>query len=196
MSCMIALLQGGKPEIFPIPIADMEALIAAGAQAFAVTLGRQPSSLAPPASQYVGAALLPDGNPFYLTTLAPELAPSLAAPWQGAFYAPFGIGDIVGSVSGDPGATAVSTLKVDAKLLVEGNEEVAANWVVRGTKLTTPNKAALIGPITISRHGPHQAEDIRRCIALHAPQRVFGEPRAVVAMQCGVAAACLLEAIC
>ena len=73
---------------------------------------------------------------------------------------------------------------------------VSVDWEIRGNQGTRPNKASLIGSVTINDPGPHDPDDIRRCVALHAPLRCFGEPRAIVAMQCGVAAACLLEAIC
>ena len=54
----------------------------------------------------------------------------------------------------------------------------------------------MIRSIKIAAPGPHDSNDIRRCIALHAPQRVFGEAKALIAMQCEVAVACLIEAIC
>jgi hypothetical protein len=154
------------------------------------------AKLKPAADQYVGAALRPDGSPFYLTTLAPSLAAALASAWQGAFYAPFGVGNIVGTVSGDQGSAPLSTVTVSAVLRVDGKEHVRAEWAMIGQNLTTPNVAALIKSINITNPGPHNPEDMRRCIALHGPQRAFGEPKALVAMQCGVAAACLIEAIC
>ncbi|MGH7049061.1 MAG: hypothetical protein ACREFV_05945 [Acetobacteraceae bacterium] len=194
MSCMIAVLPGGIPEIFPVPIELMRALEIEGLRAM-MEMIELPHG-APPVQQYIGSALKPDRSPFHLSTLAPQLAPSLEARWRGAFFAPFGIGNVLGTVEGDPGKPPFVTLAVKARLLVDGAEHVAAAWEVVGTQITTLNKAALIRNVEILNRGPHEATDIRRCVALHAPQRVFGEPRAIVAMQCGVAAACLLEAIC
>ncbi|MGH7103433.1 MAG: hypothetical protein ACREFJ_13655 [Acetobacteraceae bacterium] len=194
MSCMIAFLQGGIPEIFPVPIELMRALETEGLRAMTEMIDLPHG--APAVQQYIGSALKPDRSPFHLTTLAPQLAPSLDARWRGAFFAPFGIGDILGTVEGDPGKAPFVTLAVKARLLVGGEEHAAVEWEVIGTQITTLNKAALIRNVNILNHGPHDSSDIRRCVALHAPQRVFGEPRAIVAMQCGVAAACLIEAIC
>jgi hypothetical protein len=80
--------------------------------------------------------------------------------------------------------------------MANGEELVSAEWEIIGTSTNTANNAALIRSVTITNPGWHDPADVRRCVALHAPQRVFGEPKAVVAMQCGVAAACLIEAIC
>jgi hypothetical protein len=194
MSCQVALLQGGNPEIFPIPIKMLRAVSDDGLKAMASALGTK--SPKPPVEPYAGASLRPDGSPFYLATVAPSLEAALVGVWQGAFYAPFGVGNIVGTVLGDPGATDIVTITVNAELRVDGKEHVKVEWVMIGQKATTPNKAALIKSISIPNPGPHDPDDIRRCIALHGPQRSFGEPRAIVAMQCGVAAACLIEAIC
>ncbi|MGH7066212.1 MAG: hypothetical protein ACREEU_00325 [Acetobacteraceae bacterium] len=191
---MIAVLPGGIPEIFPAPIELMRALEAEGLRAMTATIDLPLG--APEVQQYIGSALKPDRSPFHLTTLAPQLAPSLEARWRGAFFAPFGIGDVLGTVEGDPGKPPFVSLTVKARLLVGGEEHVAVEWEVIGTQITTLNKAALIRSVRILNHGPHEPSEIRRCVALHAPQRVFGEPRAIVAMQCGVAAACLIEAIC
>jgi hypothetical protein len=193
MSCMLVSSQGGRPEIFPLPVDQMHLLQTAGNQAMTAVLGRR---LAIPVVQYVGTALRPDGTPFYLTTKAPDPASGLAGVWRGAFFAPFGVGDIVGTVSGDTSAAPIIALTVNAQLAIGGVERVSAEWVIDGTQATPPNIAALIRTVTIMNSGPHDPDDIRRCIALHAPQRVFGEPKAIVAMQCGVAAAALLEAIC
>ena len=152
-------------------------------------------NLTPPVKQHIGAALRADGTPFYLSTLAPELAAALEAPWQGAFYAQFGVGDVVGKVMGDP-TQSMASVTVSARLLVAGKEHVSAEWEVIGSKISTPSKMAMIRSIKIAAPGPHDLNDIRRCIALHAPQRVFGEAKALIAMQCGVAVACLIEAIC
>lgn len=216
MSCMIAPIQGGSPsrEIFPLSLEDMDRLRDVGLREMLGMLGAraladlQRDNL--PMKQYVGAALKPDGTAYYLTTLAPAIKgePGPVGAWSGAFFAPFGTADIVGTVRGDLSKDATPTvLSVEARLLLDagGNPhdpqsgrgaEVEVAWEVRGSQATRPNKAALIGRIDIRKPGPHRPDDIYRCIALHAPQRVFGELRAVVAMQCGVAAACLIEAIC
>jgi hypothetical protein len=193
MSCLIANLQGGNPEIFPINALDMRRLQEGGMNEMAKHV--RPDVTAPSNHQHVGAALRPDRSPFYLTTLAPELAPSLTHRWLGGFFAPFGVGDIVGSVQGDP-TGPLTSIVVKAQLSIDGKEHVRVEWEVVGSQITTPNKSALIKTVSIPNPGPHDPNDIRRCIALHAPQRVFGEPRAIIAMQCGVAAACLIEAIC
>jgi len=214
MSCMIAPIQGGEPgrEIFPIPVADLADLQSMGAREILGLLRvKALKELPADASQHVGAALKPDGRAFYLTTIAPEFGPTKdpVGQWRGGFFAPFGIGDIVGMVEGElakPGALPTS-IKVKARLLLDagGNPRravrgrapyISVDWEVRGSQATRPNKASLIGSVTVNDAGPHDPADIRRCVALHAPQRVFGEPRAIIAMQCGVAAACLLEAIC
>lgn len=214
MSCMIAPIQGGNPqhEIFPLPLDRMAALQSTGlAEMLHLLRVKALADLGMPGIQHVGAALKPDGRPFYLTTVAPEFA-NMANPvgkWWGAFFAPFGVADVVGTVEGElvgPGALPTKLL-VKARLVLDGGQNpapvspgrsalVEVEWEIRGNQATRPNKAALIGSISIKNPGPHLAEDIRRCVALHAPQRAFGEPRAIVAMQCGIAAACMLEAIC
>jgi hypothetical protein len=192
---MIALLQGGDPtrEIFPISTDQAADLQATGAAEMLYLLGVQAlGELLFKPTQYVGAALKPDGSAFYLTTIAPD--------W---------VGDIVGTVEGDlasPGKKPTS-IKVKARLLLDqGGDgltqargrgvQASVDWEVAGSQATRPNKASLIRSVTIHDPGPHDRDDIRRCVALHAPQRSFGEARAIIAMQCGVAAACLLEAIC
>jgi hypothetical protein len=211
---MVASIQGGDPrrEIFPIPADRMADLGRIGlAEIFDLLGVRGLIELPHNTAQHLGAALKPDGTPFYLTTIAPDFG-AVADPtgqWRGGFFAPFGIGDIVGTVEGNlvsPGALP-TTIKVKARLLLDagGNPPtpvrvrapyISVDWEVSGSQATRPNKASLIGSVTINDPGPHDQADIRRCVALHAPQRSFGEPRAIVAMQCGVAAACLLEAIC
>jgi len=197
MSCIGAALAGGIPEIFPLSADDMTKLRTTGLRAMQSVL--RTKSLTPSVDQYVGVALRPDKSPFYLTTLAPKPADALAEPWRGAFYAPFGVGDIVGELSADPGDAAkvkIAMVTVNARLVVQGDSRVHVQWQVIGSNFTSPNKAALIHAVTVLEPGPHNQEDIRRCVALHAPQRIFGEPRAQVALQCGVAAAALLESIC
>ena len=191
LSCMLKLNQGCKPGIFPLSIIEMDTLHKRG-QSFIASLITQ----ADPAR--VGATLRPDGTPFYLCTVAPDgdagLGKEAPSNWKGAFFAPVGVGEIGGIVEalyGDP-----TRIKVNARLLVGGVVRVNVSWEVVGTTTDTVNNAAMIDSVTIHDHGPHDAGDIRRCIALHAPQGVFGLPAAVVAMQCGVAAACLVEAIC
>jgi len=99
------------------------------------------------------------------------------------------------------------SISVKARLLLDerGNPAVftpgravhaSVDWEMRGTQATRANKAALMVSVTIGNPGPHDPGDIRRCVALHAPQRSFRLPQSIVAMQCGVAAAALLEAIC
>lgn len=214
MSCMIALLQGGDPtrEIFPLTTDQVADLQATGAAEIFHLLGVQAlSELLFEPAQYVGAALRPDGSPFYLTTVAPNfgLVADPVGQWRGGFFAPFGVGDIVGTVEGNlasPGKKPTA-IKVKARLLLDDGGDrltqarsrspyVSVDWEVAGSQATRPNKASLIRSVIIHDPGPHNRDDIRRCVALHAPQRSFGEARAVVAMQCGVAAACLLEAIC
>lgn len=214
MSCFIEFLSGGDPrrEIFPLPLDRLDNLLSIGKSEILAMLGvAEISELALNASQFVGAALKPDGSPFYLTTIAPDFGrvKDPVGAWRGGFFAPFGVGDVVGIVEGElfaPGALPTS-LNVKARLLLDagGNPatytqgrtpHVSVDWVVRGNQATRATKSAIIQSVTIHDPGPHEAADIRRCVALHAPQRSFGEVRAIIAMQCGVAAACLLEAIC
>ncbi|MDQ6640143.1 MAG: hypothetical protein M3Z15_10860 [Pseudomonadota bacterium] len=214
MSCYISALQGGDPrrEIFPLQVDRMEELRALGGKVMLAMLGiKGIKQLSFNATQHVGAALKPDGTPFYLTTIAPDFgeAADPVGAWRGAFFAPFGIGDIVGTVEGvlaKPGARPTAIV-VKARLILDaGGKDMAAasdrkvrvsvDWEVHGNQATRPNKAALIDSVTIHDAGPHDPADLRRCVALHAPQRGSGEARAIIAMQCGVAAACLLEAIC
>lgn len=199
MSCMIAHLPGGSPEIFPIPIDAMEQLREAGLEAtYGLGLKKKDTRKG---YEHIGAAKRTDGTPFYLWISAPNLEIGQTKPWVGAFFAPFGIGNVVGLVLGDPGIEsrdqyAITKLSVKAELQVCGERRVAASWAVVGSQLTVPNKSAMIESVEVTDAGPHHLDDIRRCIALHAPQRALGEPRAIVSMQCGVAAACLIEAIC
>lgn len=213
MSCYFAAGQGGwPPEIFPIHAQRMDDLRSQGLAEMLSCLGKSAIGELPlDCKQFVGAALKPDGTAFYLTTIAPELGreENPQGHWFGSFFAPFGVGDIVGTVEADilaPGALPV-VMKVKAHLLPDagGNPAtlqlgrtpiVSVEWEVSGNQATRPNKGALIKCVTIHNPGPHDSADIRKCIALHAPQRCFGMTQGVVAMQCGVAAACLLEAIC
>jgi hypothetical protein len=214
MSCMIEFLPGGDPrrEIFPLSLDRIDNLESVGRSEILAMLGVGGiEQLAFDASQFIGAALKPDGTAFYLTTIAPDFGRTKdpVGSWRGGFFAPFGVGDVVGIVEGEllsPGALPTS-LNVKARLLLDagGNPavyesgrtpHVSVDWVVRGNQATRANKSSIIQSVTIHDAGPHDAADIRRCVALHAPQRSFGEVRAVIAMQCGVAAACLLEAIC
>lgn len=192
MSCYIAPLAGGTPEIFPMPHSRLQELMQAGETAMVAALGR---NLAEQAVRYVGAARKPDGTPFYLTTIAPGGDHNPAEGWTGAFFAPFGFGAVSGTVRAAPEAEQVMRVIVGAKLIVQGKEHAAAEWTIYGSQHTTANKAVIIESVAITNPGPHAPEDMRRCIALHAP-RVLGEPRAIVALQCGVAVACLVEAIC
>ncbi len=214
MSCLVSALQGGDPrrEIFPLPVATMAYLQSMGMAEMGSLLGVQGLHELPRnAAQHIGAALKPDGTAFYLTTIAPDFGPTAdpVGHWRGAFFAHFGIGDVVGSVEcdlADPGALP-TRIRVQSRLLLDagGNPPtqvlgrtafISVDWEVMGNQATRANKASLIASVTVRDPGPHDPADIRRCVALHAPQRGFGEPRAIVAMQCGVAAACLLEAIC
>lgn len=195
MSCMIQRLQGGTPEIFPISARDINQLRSDGARAMSSFTGDRSITDLGDDDVFVGVALKPDGSPFYLCIIGPSLEDGQSEEWKGAFYAPFGVGEVVGSVNGNPDMKLAS-LSIKAQLLVQSEARVRAEWVVNGSQQTRPNKAALIQSVTISNPGPHRAEDIHRCIALHAPQRALGEPRAITAMQCGVAVAALIEAIC
>lgn len=198
MSCLIAPLPGGSPEIFPHPVEQFYKMQAHG-RAAAQALGVPASAI--DEREFLGAARRTDGTPFYLWICAPDLAEGESKPWQGAFFAPFGVGDLCGALDVTPGqekddSFAITEVKVRAELQLRGSEHVSASWSLIGSQLTVANKAALISDVVVKNAGPHSAEDMRRCIALHAPQRALGEPRALVSMQCGVAAACMLEAIC
>ena len=200
MSCMIAALPGGSPEIFPLPVKSFMELGDNGMRA-AQSLGLKKKQLEP--EQFIGATTRTDGTPFYLWSTAPTLKAGTEKDWTGTFFAPFGVGNLYGRVDASPGQLddkkdefAITTLKVNARLAIQGKDVVVARWTVIGSQLTVPNKMAMIKSVKVEKKGPHNAEDIRKCIALHAPQRALGEPRAIVAMQCGVAAACLVEAIC
>jgi len=198
MSCMIAALPGGSPEIFPIPVQNFMDLRENGFGA-AKQLNLKKKNIEN--QEFMGATTRTDGTPFYLWATAPSLEVGTSENWSGAFFAPFGVGNLYGRVDAKPGKVethkfAITTLNIEARFEIKGKDEVAAKWTVVGSQLTVPNKMAIIKSVKIVKKGPHDAEDIRKCIALHAPQRALGEPRAIVAMQCGVAAACLIEAIC
>ena len=214
MSCYISALQGGDPsrEIFPLSFERMDELMAVGKEAmFSMLKVKALKGLPFKSSVHVGAALKPDGSAFYLCTIAPDFGNALdpVGTWRGAFFAPFGVADVVGTVEGQltpPGALPTGIV-VKARLFLDAGGKpmtlaknraalVSVDWTVRGNQATRPNKAALIESVTVNEAGPHDPSDLRRCVALHAPQRGSGEARAIVAMQCGVAAACLLEAIC
>lgn len=214
MSCLIAAPAGGDPrrEIFPMSLELFDILRQEGRNTILQMMQSAGSNAKPePVVQHIGAALMPDGSAFYLTTIAPDFGMQTdpVGDWAGGFFAHFGVGDVVGSVQGklaSPGAMP-TTIAVKARLLLDpgGNPpapsfdrttHVSVDWVIRGNQATRTNKAAMIDTVTIHAPGPHDRGDIRRCVALHAPQRCFGVPRAIVAMQCGVAAACLIEAIC
>jgi len=200
MSCMLVPTQGGASEIFPIDAGGLNALQSQGTNAILSALhaaGFIPSLFLPANMQVrMGAGLRPDRSAIYMVTLVPDPSPAVTSPWHGAFFSPFGIGEIVGTISGHPDGGSLLTITVAAKLNVGGSEQVAAEWSVLGSADVQRNGAALIQSINISNPGPHYQDDIRRCIALHAPQRAFGDPGAITAMQCGVAAAALIEAIC
>lgn len=212
MSCMIAQISGGNPtrEMFPVLLVRMEQLQKVGASAMTELLRRSGTKQSDSAVQYIGAALKPDGTPFYLTTLAPPMHGSdFVGRWAGAFFAPFGVANLVGVVEAEvKEAHGPISLRTKAALVRDaggnppkddfdvGKPYVSAEWEVQGSQATRLNKSALIGAVNIIDPGPHDPADMRRCIMLHAPQRCFGEPSAVIAMQCGVAAACLIESIC
>ncbi|MEX3007984.1 hypothetical protein [Hoeflea sp. TYP-13] len=194
---MIAPLPGGTPGIFPIPYDLMMNLRGDGINV-AKSLGLRADEIDD--KEFIGAATRADGSPFYIWITAPDLQTGQDKPWRGAFFAPFGVGEIQGLLEAVPGdkkdTFAISALDVTAKLVVEGNTEAEASWQVIGSQHSRPNKAALIRGIKVINSGPHDSDDIRRCIALHAPQVALGEPRALVSMQCGVAVSALIEAIC
>ena len=196
MTCMIAPLPGGQPGIFPIPFDLFDKLRSDGSAA-AQALGVGKDDLE---QYYIGATTRADGAPFYLWITAPDLKTGQEQPWKGAFFAPFGVGEIHGLVEAVPGKKgedfAISKLDVIAKLVVQGKTHAEASWQLIGSQNSLPNKAALIQGVKIVDAGPHDPDDIRRCIALHAPQMALGEPRALVSMQCGVAVSALIEAIC
>lgn len=196
MTCMIAPLPGGQPGIFPIPHDLFDRLRNDGSKA-ARDLGVGGAELE---NFFIGATTRADGAPFYLFITAPDLKTGQEKQWQGAFFAPFGVGEIHGLVKAVPGNKsdefAMSKLDVTAKLVVEGKTHAEASWQLIGSQHSLPNKSALIQNVDVTNAGPHEAEDIRRCIALHAPQMALGEPRALVSMQCGVAVSALIEAIC
>jgi hypothetical protein len=177
----------------------MNDLVAVGGEAMAGELNVDLKALAPPLQQYVGFTRRTDGEPFYLTTLAPVSFESVKkAAWSGAFYAPLGYGHVIGTVECEASSGVTAYFFVKARLFVGAAETVAANWRVLGPdqSVSPGNLAALIDRVQITRPGPHDAADMRRCIALHAPAAAWGEPRGLVAQQCGVAVACLIEAIC
>ena len=203
MSCILVPIPGGPGGSFPLSLPIMQDLIAAGGAAMAGELGIDLKALKPPLEQYVGFSRRPDGEPFYLTTLAPMSFDSIkkdtkTVEWSGAFYVPLGYGHVIGTVVSEAGSGTTAYFSVKAKLYVGSTETVAANWRVLGPDQSVPqrNLAALINRVEVTRPGPHDAADMRRCIALHAPAAAWGEPRGLVAQQCGVAVACLIEAIC
>lgn len=201
MSCIIAPIPGGHAGIFPLPLKIMDDIAETGAAIMGKALGQGVKKMKPAGEQYIGISRRPDGTPFYLTTFAPfsfQAAQESKTGWSGAFYVPLGYGYLVGTVAGETVSDTQSAFTVKARLYVGDEETVAAKWRVLGPNAhdDTPNRMALIDGVEISEKGPHMAEDMRKCIALHAPQAAWGEPKAVVAQQCGVAVACMIEAIC
>ena len=197
MSCMFLPPDCGTQSIQPIAPRAMDALRADGL----ATLNALYPSLVqatPAIEEFVGASIRPDGRPFYLTVMAPEAALEKDAAWTGAFYAPGGFFHVAGSVEGRPHTAGSSLLTVSAALFVAEKEAVAAQWSVIGPNagVDAQNNEAMIQDIAITARGPHDERDIRSCIARHAPLLAWGLPRTVVASQCGVALACLVEAVC
>lgn len=197
MSCMF--LPGGdagSPEIRPLPFRALADLQAEGLR----TLNGAFPQLAqakPPLEQFVGAAVRPDSRPFYLTVVAPADAPD-GLPWRGGFYAPFGFFHVRGALEGRPYSASASLLEVTAALVLEDKEIGSAEWTVIGphSAAAPQNSEAMIQSIKVASAGPHAPADVRACIARHAPLSSWGEPQAVAARQCGVAVACLVEAVC
>ena len=197
MSCMFLPPDCGTQSIQPILPKSMDALRADGLAAIHA-LNPSLAQATPAVEQFVGASVRPDGRPYYLTVVAPEATLQKDASWSGAFYAPCGYFHIAGSVEGGPYTADSSLLKVSASLYLAEKETVAAQWTVIGpnANIVAQNNEAMIQDITITAKGPHDERDIRSCIARHAPLYAWGVPRTVVASQCGVALACLVEAVC
>lgn len=199
MSCILLPMPGGFDAGLPLPLPVMEDIIRTGGEAMANELGVDLKAMKGPSEQYVGIGRRPDGEPFYLTTIAPSSFETIKnVAWSGAFFVPLGFGHVIGKVDGERGSGTTTYFSVKARLLVGTAERVVASWRVLGPHQTVPRKnlAALIDRIEIAQPGPHDAADMRRCIALHAPAAAWGEPRNLVAQQSGVAVACLVEAIC
>ena len=214
MSCMFAPIPGGSPpQIFPIEDCRMDDLLNFGRAEILAMLGKASiGAVGEGCKQFIGAGLRTDGTPFYMTTIAPKDIGREEDPegyWSGGFFAPFGVADVVGKVEctlvkqapievhvtamllPDPGGNPLPTITHGSRAAI-----VSVEWTVYGNQATRANKGALIKNVTVHNAGPHQSDDIKRCVALHAPQHCFGFSQSVVAMQCGVAAACLVEAIC
>ena len=84
MSCFIEFLPGGDPrrEIFPLALDRIDNLQSVGKSEILAMLGvAEINELALNASQYIGAALKPDGTPFYLTTIAPDFGRTKDPVW-------------------------------------------------------------------------------------------------------------------
>ena len=206
MSCMLLPPGGGgnpcPPDCLPIGTDEMDELRHTGWRWITQQLGIDGGKSDAPVRQYLGTVRRTDGLPFYATLAAPPCEDEQPPEdWRGAFYAPFGFFRLVGTLRGRPGEENRYLLEVDAWLEAEGRSGAAmtaARWVIAGPhpKVRAPNRAALLQSIEIRSSGPHDDSDLRSCIALHAPNAVWGDPRSVVAQQCGVAAACLIEAVC
>jgi len=214
MSCMFAPIPGGSPpQIFPIEDCRMDGLLKFGrAEILEMLKKKSIEDVGAGCKQFIGAGLRTDGTPFYMTTIAPKDIGREEDPegyWCGGFYAPFGVADVVGKVECTLVKRAPIEVHVTAMLLPDpgGNplapvapgsrsSIVEVEWTVHGNQATRANKGALIKLVKVIKQGPHNPDDIKRCVALHAPQHCFGFSQSVVAMQCGVAAACLVEAIC
>lgn len=198
MSCMFVAPSGDCDDPGPLPLGAIDELSRTGLDVMQYLLGAPPEKLKPPAAQFTGAAKRTDGKLFYLSIVAPEFKAGPDAAWSGAFYAPFGHFHVAGSVKGAAAGKEAVTLSVAAKLVLGSKDLVAADWTVLGPKsdLRPPNRSCLIKAIKVTESGPHDKRDIRMCIARHAPERAWGEPKTVVASQCAVAVACLVEAIC
>jgi hypothetical protein len=216
MSCYFVPPTGGPAKIFPLLFAELQTIYTDGGDAMAEALRIDLKKLKPPQERFIGVSYRPDGEPFYVATIAPfSFEAVFNKEWSGAFYVPLRYGRLVGTVKGEkPGAGSSAYFAVDAKLYVGDKKAtkvaIAANWRVLGPrpfergeeaeqqdrKANPGNLMALIDRVEITKSGAHKEDDMRRCIALHAPAAAWGEPKGLVAQQCGVAVAGLIEAIC
>jgi hypothetical protein len=189
MSCQ--LTDGGPSSIFPLTEEQITSLREMG-RVFV-------TSNTPSGSRLVarfGAAMKPDGVPFYLMTYSPETP--TRDEWRGLFVMEQGPFQINGTVRAVP---ATGVMSVHSTVLRGQTTVVDVRWDVMGPAVGTnpTNVAGMLTGTEIMNPGPHAPDCLRDCLALHAPQcvpmREGNEPQ-LVATVAAIAASCLIICRC
>ncbi|MBI1733862.1 MAG: hypothetical protein HYR51_01700 [Candidatus Rokubacteria bacterium] len=188
MSCY--LQEGGLKAIFPVRPSQIDRLMK-GAVAAAGQVGFQPGRI----DHRFGAVMKPDGTPIYLATWVQS---PVEDRWTGGFYTEMGHTVLHGTVTTDPRA---GTMETSAKLDIGGSTVVEASWTIRGPAAGSDpmNVAGMMVRLTITNAGPHDADCLKSCLTLHAPEcvpLVAGSESRTVACAAAVAASCLVNCRC